>query len=200
MTWRALTALLSGLLLGVALTQFGLTGMRVSGESMTPTLHGGEFVVLVRPPLHAVFKWFGASGPLLADGAVVALRDPHTPAATGWSGKLVAWATANLLVKRVVGLPGQSLEYRGGKRYVNGATAPEPWLASAYAGQVQFGATTIGPREVYVLGDDRLPLASRDSRTFGALSANDVRGLVVAVLRSPRSVSGGWQWPIVALD
>ncbi len=201
MSWRALVALLCGLLIGVALTQFGLTIMRVSGESMAPTLHGGQFVVLIRPPLHAVLERIGALRPLLADGAVLAIRDPHARAAAdrGWPARLVALVTTPLLVKRVVGSPGETIEYRGGERYLDGAPAPEPWLAPAYAGTSNVSPTVIGQGEVFVLGDDRLPLASRDSRTFGALSTSGVRGSVVLAFRSLRRAAN-WQWPFATVD
>lgn len=201
MTWRALAALLSGLLIGVALTQFGLTIMRVSGESMAPTLHGGQFVVLIRPPLHATLELLGVTSPLLVDGAVLAIRDPQAQPATarGWPARLVDWAAADLLVKRVVGLPGETIAFKSGERYLNGALAPEPWLDPAYAGTSNVSPTVIGQGEVYVLGDDRLPLASRDSRTFGALGTSGVRGTVVLAFRALRR-DGDWQWPVAPVD
>lgn len=193
MTRRALGAVLVGLALGVLLTLFGLTLMRVGGESMAPTLLSGELVLVVRPALGGLLAGVGLTRPQVADGSVNAIVDPQaTP------GGLLGLLGAPLLVKRVVGLPGQTVAYAGGLRDLNGAPAPEPWVADGFGGHFDVPATPLGPGELYVLGDNRLPLASRDSRAFGPVSLGALRGRVTAVLRWPRH-SGAWRWPVVGV-
>lgn len=77
------------------------------------------------------------------------------------------------LIKRVVGLPGETLEGRGGHVYVDGRLLEEPYL--------QEGVTTsaFGPQEIpagalWMMGDNRTQ--SRDSRFFGPVPESDVVG------------------------
>ncbi len=182
------------------LTQFGVTLMRVNGVSMEPTLKGGEVVIVVRPPLHWLLEKLGMARPASADGTVLVLLDPLTAPATGQAAWRLALdrAFSPLLVKRVVARSGETLEYRDGERLLNGSPAPEPWLEAGNRGHFRLAPTRVGVSEVFVLGDDRLPLASRDSRVFGAIELRSMRGLVVAGLRLPLH-AGTWHWPVTAV-
>lgn len=79
-----------------------------------------------------------------------------------------------LLVKRVVGLPGEQVEVRGGVVYVNNVPLPElfPHDVTAY----DMPPITLGPLNYFVLGDNRSN--SNDSRSFGPVHREDILGRV----------------------
>ncbi|OUB14964.1 signal peptidase I [Bacillus thuringiensis serovar yunnanensis] len=90
------------------------------------------------------------------------------------------------LVKRVIGLPGDTIEYKNDKLYVNGKAVREPYLEN-YKTKVQKGSLTpdftleqitgktkIPKGHVFVLGDNR-PV-SKDSRVFGFVSEDQIVG------------------------
>jgi len=201
LTKRPVLAVLLGLALGVLLSQFAVTLMRVDGVSMEPALQDRDIVVVVRPQLHRLLESVGAARAASAGGTVLVLLDPvaaPTRGGAAWHDYLDRAAGAPLLVKRVVAGPGETVAYRDGERLLNGSPAPEPWLAPAERGHFRLDATRVGVGQVFVLGDDRLPLASRDSRTFGPVALGSVRGLVIARLRWPRQ-DGTWRWPLAAV-
>jgi signal peptidase I len=96
------------------------------------------------------------------------------------------------LVKRVVGLPGETISASGGNIYIDGKLLDEPWLPKgpqAYTAPIpgdpypQFnlppGGYTIPAGEYFVMGDNRID--SEDSRWFGPIPASLIVGRAVAV-------------------
>jgi signal peptidase I len=77
-----------------------------------------------------------------------------------------------LLIKRVIGLPGDIVEIHDGQVFVNGQPLTEPYLASTTTGF--YAPTTIPPLQIFVLGDNRG--FSNDSRSFGTVPLEDVIG------------------------
>ena len=127
--------------------------VEVAGESMTPTLVPGEYLLLRRDSL--------ADG-ARAYGQIVALRDQ--------SGRL--------LLKRVVGLPGESLR-TGAEVQINGRVLVERYAHGVTPAAQYRGVDRLGPDEHFLLGDRRA--ASTDSRDFGPVRASRIEG--VAALR-----------------
>lgn len=126
--------------------------VEVAGDSMRPSLAPGDFLVLRR----------GAptSGTLEA-GSIVALRD----------------ATGRLILKRVIGLPGESLRV-GTAVLINRRPLIEPY-AIGESPQTQFrGANQLPEDEYFLIGDNRA--ASTDSRDFGAVQRDRIEGVAVA--------------------
>ena len=82
------------------------------------------------------------------------------------------------IVKRVVGLPGETVSYQNGMLFINGEHVSENFLEESYVGGYKgtFMADvlpiTLGPDEYYCLGDNR-PHSS-DSRYYGAFKAEDI--------------------------
>lgn len=192
---RAARALALGLLLGLLLTQLGVTLMRVDGRSMEPTLVPGEVLVVLRPPLVALLERFGGDADPTAEprrGAVVVLPDPRAGGGPWGLG-------VPLIVKRVVALPGERIAMAGGVLSLDGEPLPEPWLDEGHRGTDRFTERVVPPREVFLLGDNRLPLASSDSRGFGPQPIARLRGRVVGALRLPWSAGQGWRSPLTAL-
>lgn len=79
-----------------------------------------------------------------------------------------------MLVKRIVGLPGEVVEVRDGIVYVNGDALPEPYEHDATPYDME--AITLGPLYYFVLGDNRGN--SNDSRVFGPAHRDHILGRV----------------------
>ncbi|MGG4439997.1 signal peptidase I [Brevibacillus fortis] len=93
-------------------------------------------------------------------------------------------------VKRVIALPGETLEYKGDILYINNKVVDEPYLASAknvakkenlYLTE-DFGPITIPGDTIFVLGDNRLN--SLDSRVIGPVHVNEILGKMTNKLPS----------------
>ncbi|HST64836.1 MAG TPA: signal peptidase I [Mycobacteriales bacterium] len=79
------------------------------------------------------------------------------------------------LIKRVIGLPGETVEGRGGKVYVNGAPLTEPYVApSCGANTSDFAPQKVPAGDLWVMGDNRCN--SADSRYFGMVDEHTVVG------------------------
>lgn len=79
-----------------------------------------------------------------------------------------------VFIKRVIGLPGETVEIRAGEIFINGTVLDEPYDASRPSYE---HTVTLGADEFYVLGDNRN--ASSDSHIWGPLEAEFIRGVVV---------------------
>ncbi len=91
-------------------------------------------------------------------------------------------------VKRIIGLPGDKIEYRDDYLYINGEKHEEPYLEKyrkeAFGGRFTgdftlyelTGSERVPEGKLFVLGDNRL--GSRDSREFGFISIDEVVGKV----------------------
>ena len=81
------------------------------------------------------------------------------------------------LIKRVIGLPGETIEYKAGKLYINGTYVPETFLNDKST--ADFKLEEIGyekiPKDYYfVMGDNRDQ--STDSRIIGLIAKEDIEG------------------------
>lgn len=122
---------------------------QVLGQSMEPTLHSTQRVVIEK----VTYRFF--HGPRRGDIVVVRMPDQ-----------------SDLLIKRVVGLPGETIEVRRGQVYIDGEKLNESWTIKPGGGN--YGPKTIPPLHVFVLGDNRG--ASNDSRNFGPVKIDNIVG------------------------
>ncbi|HZV34416.1 MAG TPA: signal peptidase I [Verrucomicrobiae bacterium] len=130
---RTLVRLVPVIVLGlitVLFFRFVLTPVRITGPSMIPTFQDGSIKFLNRLA-------YLRSEPKRGD--IVGIR---------YSGNHV------LLVKRVVGLPGELVGFQYGRFYVNGKPLHEPYLNYPCA-KWHSEPKTLGPNEYYVVGDNR---------------------------------------------
>jgi signal peptidase I len=78
-------------------------------------------------------------------------------------------------IKRVVALPGETVEGREGKVYINGRELREPYLTEAAVGD--FKPRVVEKGQLWVMGDNRN--RSSDSRVFGAIAERKVVGRAI---------------------
>jgi signal peptidase I len=140
-----LPALVIVLLVNVFIAQ----ATRVEGQSMEPNLHDHQRVIIEKVTYH--FR-----SP--ERGEIVVLRPPQRQVAP--------------LIKRVVALPGETIEIHDGHVYINGVLLQEPYLAQQTRGTLP--PTLVPEEHVFVMGDNRG--SSNDSRAFGAIAFEDVIG------------------------
>ena len=187
---------LSPALFALLLTQFGATAVRVDGVSMMPGLRHGEMVAV--PKLEGWAHRLGLGQ--YARGDVVVFKPPRVAAdewKRDWQGVPVPWAYRPYLIKRVIGVAGDRVRIRQGQVSVNGRALDQTWTqdfwrqegcldtASTEANSVQTGfvpgvqqaaEVTVPAHTVFVMGDNRSPGGSLDSRFFGPVDLNDVAG------------------------
>lgn len=134
--------------------------IRVEGSSMEPTLHDGELVVVYR----LAYRWQAPER-----GDIVVFRFPLDP--------------DRRFIKRIIGLPGDSIAVHGGQVWVNGEALDEPYIAAPprYDGEWQ-----VQDDEVFVLGDNRNN--SSDSQNWGPLPVRDLIGKAVLVYWPPEEM------------
>jgi signal peptidase I len=80
-------------------------------------------------------------------------------------------------IKRVIGLPGETVEIRQGLVYVNGRTLAEPYVPPQYEDVSDFGPIRVPTDSYFVMGDHRI--SSNDSRVFGPVASRYIYGRAV---------------------
>ncbi len=122
---------------------------RIEGSSMEPNLHNGEYVLIdkVSYLLHSPER-----------GDVVVFTPPTNENKD--------------YIKRVIGLPGDTVEIKGGKVYVNGILLDEPYIQQAINRDQP--ASMVKEGHYFVMGDNRNN--SEDSRAFGPITAQSIVG------------------------
>ncbi len=86
-------------------------------------------------------------------------------------------------IKRVVALPGETIEIRAGNVYVNGRELPDQYVPSTYLDGSNYAVKRIPPGEYFVMGDHRD--SSNDSRVFGSVPRSFIYG---------KAVFAYWPW------
>jgi signal peptidase I len=151
---------------------------RIDGISMEPNFHNGQFLIVNRfaycPGLHLDIN------PLdIHLEKTWCVRQPKR-------GDVIVFEYPKDLsrdfIKRVIGLPGDTVEVRGGKILINGQPMSEPFGPNP--GSSTDGPITVGPDEVFVMGDNRNN--SSDSRTWGSLPLKYVIGKALLSYWPPR--------------
>lgn len=92
------------------------------------------------------------------------------------------------LIKRLIGLPGETLEFRSQTVYINGDPLDEPYLNEACSPiNCEDSTWQLGGGEYFMMGDNRNH--SRDSRAFGPVSRDHLVGRAVARWWPPAAIS-----------
>jgi len=128
-----------------------VTAFYIPSESMVPTLLVNDRILVNEL----------ATSP--SRGDIEVFRAPASMRGTGPAD----------LVKRVVGLPGETVEGRGGRVYINGTVLEEPYLPEGVT-TGPFAPRTLGANEYFMMGDNRG--SSEDSRYFGPIAKQEFVG------------------------
>ena len=143
---------------------FIVTPIKVNGESMEPTLHPKDIMILNKSAYYF-------NDPERFDIVVVSMPDEY-------------------LIKRVIGLPGENIKYVDNTLYVDGEKIEEP-IADLETDDFdieELGATEIPDDSYLVLGDNRDN--SLDSRELGFISKDQILGKATFIIL-PFSRFGG---------
>src|SRR5713101_1955099 len=82
-------------------------------------------------------------------------------------------------IKRVIGVPGDSVEVSDGAVFVNGRVLQERYVPEEYRDHVSMARKVVAPDEYFVLGDHRS--SSNDSRTWGMVPRRYIYGKAVFI-------------------
>lgn len=127
---------------------------RIDGDSMEPNFHDGQYLII-----NKLAYRFGKP----QRGDVIVFQFPRDPSRD--------------FIKRVIGLPGETVEVRRGQVFIDGIPLEEPYAPNM--GRYDAGPTVLGPNEIYVLGDNRDH--SSDSHAWGPLALDFVIGKAVLI-------------------
>lgn len=131
----------------------GVTRCMVQGESMYPTLENKERLLMVKKKTPKRFS-------------MVVFDKEDT-----------------VMIKRVIGLPGDEVKVEHGKLYINGTETDEAYLTDDLTKKYknQSFAITVDEDSYYVLGDNRDH--SVDSRDFGQIKQNQILGVILCRIK-----------------
>ena len=93
---------------------------------------------------------------------------------------VVFWYPRDLsksFIKRVIGLPGDTVEIRAGSLFINGREMNESYVPASYMDGLSYPPLKIPPGEYFVMGDHRD--SSNDSRMFGPVARQYIYGKAV---------------------
>jgi len=155
-----------GLVIGILLVVFVVQRNDVYGPSMEPTLHEKDAVFV-----EMVSKYF----------TTPERGDIMTIDATGLPG----YTKKEKIIKRLIGLPGETVTIKDGSVYINGTLLDEPYLADNVPTYMNdtgaasgYGDITLGTDEYFFMGDNRG--ASLDSRVLGPITTSRIKANVIA--------------------
>jgi|LSQX01.3.fsa_nt_gb signal peptidase I len=155
-----------GLMVGILLVVFVVQRNDVFGSSMEPTLYNQDavFVEMISVYLNQFDR-----------GDIVTID------AEGMEG----YYHKENLIKRIIGLPGETVKIIDGTVYINGNQLIEPYLTDGVMTYVSldgvengYDEITLGPGEYFCLGDNRG--ASMDSRELGPINIDRIKAHVIA--------------------
>ena len=133
------------------LVRSAVQSYRISGTSMVPNFENDQFLVVNKLA-------YLLDNPQRGDVIVFDYPD----------------GTQRDFIKRVIGVPGDTVEIRDGKVYINGLDVLEPYELVPF--DYNAGPTLVGEDKLYVLGDNRAD--SEDSHLWGLLDKSHVVGKV----------------------
>ncbi|MEX2541848.1 MAG: signal peptidase I [Trueperaceae bacterium] len=181
--------------LALVITTFLITSLGVAGSSMEPTLTGGQGRLdalmhgdrLFVPKYETWLRRLGVMGPYRRGEIIIAREPADSPLVNG---------RRVLVVKRVVGLPGDTVEIRAGRVTVNGVRLSETFITAhgGALGSASMAPTVLDDDEYFVLGDNRRN--SADSRLYGPIEESSITGRAAGVIFPPRR-DGNWNWRVL---
>jgi signal peptidase I len=181
--------LLTALAIAVIIKTFLIQPFWIPSESMLPTIEVNDRVMVNK----LAYKWGDPQR-----GDVVVFRDPREEEIEESVPEAVIRSVLEAvgvrtrgrddLIKRVIGVPGDTIEISANHVVVNGTPLEEPYLEDGTE-MPDEGPFQVGEGEVFVMGDNRN--ASFDSRRFGSVSHDDLVGQAFVTIW-PLSHFGGF--------
>lgn len=135
----------------VLIRTFLVTPIKVNGTSMVNTLQHGDTMILNKIGMKI-------NGIKRFDIVVIKTSDSY-------------------LIKRVIGLPGETIEYKDGKLYINDKEYKDPYYKN---NTLDFEKTKIPKNYYFVMGDNRGN--SIDSRILGSIKEEDILGTTKLII------------------
>ncbi len=132
--------------------------IRVESISMQPTLYAGNFVLVNKLAFNFVEP---------ERGDVIVFKYPPDPTQVPY-------------IKRIIGLPGDTIHIEGGKVFINGQELIEPYLVEPTN---RGGDWVVPENNLFVMGDNRN--SSSDSRTWGTVPMENIIGRAEIVYWPP---------------
>lgn len=132
------------LLIIIIIRIFFYSPIRVNGSSMYPTLQDKEFMILNKIGLQKGINRFDI---------------------------VVVESNGKYIIKRVIGLPGESVMYSDNKLYINGKVIEDNYSKSETE---NFENVILKDNEYFVMGDNRE--VSKDSRVIGPVNVKNIKG------------------------
>lgn len=148
-------SIIAAIVIALVIKTFVFNTTYVLGNSMYPTLHERDRLFALKVPLYF-------NGPNRGD--IIVLEAPDSPEKD--------------YIKRVVGISGDTVEIEDGEVYLNGEVLEEDYLeGNPYTYIYNDSIWVVQEGDVFVLGDNREEGASKDSRYFGTISLDAVKGI-----------------------
>ncbi len=167
-------------MIAVVIKTFLVQPFWIPSESMVPTIEVNDRVMVNKLGMR-----FGEP----KRGDIIVFRDPAAPEIDESVPELVIRSVLEAvgvrvrghddLIKRVIGLPGETLAIEDNRVHIDGVPLSEPYLPNGVT-MPTLEPITIGVDEVFVMGDNRQ--FSFDSRSFGTIPMEDVIGKAFLVI------------------
>lgn len=149
--------LIFALMIAALVVVFIVQPVKVEGTSMLPRLHDGERIFVNKLIYYDEYRW----APKIDRGDIVVFWYPDDPSKS--------------YIKRVVGLPGDTVEVRDGVVRINGTDLDETYLDHKYNLSLKSqGPVYVRPNYYFVMGDNRDN--SYDSRSWGLVPKKYIYG------------------------
>lgn len=195
MRWyQRLRLVLEPLVIAFFIVTFLFSFVGISGDSMEPSLSSGERAFV--PRYQSWLQRFGWRD--FQRGDIIYFRPPSefsgAPRPLPLLGRWLELSYQPFFIKRLIALPGERVAIDQGQLYINGVQLEEAYLD--HLGLSSMAEMQIPDDHVFVLGDNRKPLGSVDSRRFGSIPLDSVAGRVNAVVFPllRRDSQGRWHW------
>lgn len=150
--WEWGKSIVIAIILALLIKTFIFEPTMVKGSSMEKTLHEGDRLIVDK---------IGMKFRELVRGDIVIMK----------------YDTKDNYIKRIVGLPGETVQIIDGKVYINGEVLEEKYINGDYTNTYNGFEWKLGDREYFLMGDNRLPGKSKDSREFGPVDIDRIIGI-----------------------
>ncbi len=169
--WELAKTLLIAVGMIIFINTFVFQAYYVAGDSMKPDFHDGDYLLANKIPmsLHSLTSLFGDKSEVKINrGDVLIFKSPLNKEL--------------FYIKRVLALPGERITLKGGvftvynNEYPAGFVLNETYIDPQYKTQLEVDQV-VASGNLFVVGDNRAPNASSDSRDWGQLSEKNISGV-----------------------